>query len=204
MIISSEFGERIDLNQLTRELMSRMEKYLGTPLDWVAVPHFNAEHLHVPVSWPPAAESAGNLFVANTTFIGAGTRRADSQGHAGWVDLHGGGEGRARLLRRRRSGDQRDDKHKRHRSGRLGRLVYRRARHAGHLRDHHRRDHQHDCGHRNVFLRRFHGREVPFGIRAMAAQLRMADFSSVAVDRAGNVYVADASNNVIRVARPVQ
>jgi DNA-binding beta-propeller fold protein YncE len=38
----------------------------------------------------------------------------------------------------------------------------------------------------------------------MAARLRMADFSSVAVDRAGNVYVADASNNVIRVARPVQ
>jgi hypothetical protein len=37
MIISPEFGERIDLNQLTRELMSRMEKYLGTRLDWVAV-----------------------------------------------------------------------------------------------------------------------------------------------------------------------
>jgi hypothetical protein len=50
--------------------------------------------------------------------------------------LHGGGDGRARLLRRRRVGDQRSDKHKRHRSGRLGRRVYRRARHAGHLRDH--------------------------------------------------------------------
>jgi hypothetical protein len=48
MIISPEFRERIDLNQLTRELMSRMEKYLVTPLDWVAVPHFNTEHLHVP------------------------------------------------------------------------------------------------------------------------------------------------------------
>jgi type IV secretory pathway VirD2 relaxase len=40
MIISPEFDERIDLNQRTRELMSRMEKYLGTPLDWVAVPRF--------------------------------------------------------------------------------------------------------------------------------------------------------------------
>jgi len=38
----------------------------------------------------------------------------------------------------------------------------------------------------------------------MAARLRMADFSSVAVDPAGNVYVADTSNIVIRVARPVQ
>jgi hypothetical protein len=42
----------------------------GHALDWVAVRHFNAGHLHVPVSWPLAAESAGNLFVANTTFIG--------------------------------------------------------------------------------------------------------------------------------------
>jgi hypothetical protein len=36
MVISLEFGERIDLKQLTRELMSRMEKYLGAPLAWVA------------------------------------------------------------------------------------------------------------------------------------------------------------------------
>jgi hypothetical protein len=50
MIISPEFGERIDLNQLTRELMSRMEKDLGTRLDWVAVPHFNTEHPHVHVA----------------------------------------------------------------------------------------------------------------------------------------------------------
>jgi type IV secretory pathway VirD2 relaxase len=50
MIISPEFGERIDLNQLTLELMSRMEKDLGTRLDWVAVPHFNTEHPHVHIS----------------------------------------------------------------------------------------------------------------------------------------------------------
>jgi len=105
MIISPEFGERIDLNQLTRGLMSRMEEYLGTPWTGLRSNIFNAGHLHVPVSWPLPAESAGNLFVANTTFIGVRARRADSQGHAGWVDLHGGGDGRARLLRRRRSGD---------------------------------------------------------------------------------------------------
>jgi hypothetical protein len=57
------------------------------------------------------------------------------------------------------------------------------------------------AGRPNVFLRRFPGREVPFGIRAMAAR-QMADFSSVTVRRAGNVYVADTSNDAIRVARP--
>jgi type IV secretory pathway VirD2 relaxase len=50
VIISPEFGERIDLNQLTRELTSRMEKDLGTRLEWVAVPHFNTEHPHVHVA----------------------------------------------------------------------------------------------------------------------------------------------------------
>jgi type IV secretory pathway VirD2 relaxase len=50
LIISPEFGERIDLNQLTCELMSRMENDLGTRLEWVAVPHFNTEHPHVHVA----------------------------------------------------------------------------------------------------------------------------------------------------------
>jgi type IV secretory pathway VirD2 relaxase len=40
LIISPEFGERIDLNQLTCDLVSRMENDLGTRLEWVAVPHF--------------------------------------------------------------------------------------------------------------------------------------------------------------------
>jgi hypothetical protein len=46
IIVSPEFGERIELNQLTRDLMSRMEKDLGTSLEWAAVPHFNTEHPH--------------------------------------------------------------------------------------------------------------------------------------------------------------
>ena len=57
------------------------------------VPHFNAEHLHIPVSghWRRKALETCS-FIAITTFISAGTRRADSQGHAGGVDLHGGGD----------------------------------------------------------------------------------------------------------------
>ena len=50
MIISPEFGERIDLNRLTRDLMSKMEKDLDTRLEWVAVPHSNTEHPHVHVA----------------------------------------------------------------------------------------------------------------------------------------------------------
>jgi type IV secretory pathway VirD2 relaxase len=50
MIVSPEFGERIDLNRLTRDLMGKMEKDLDTRLEWVAVPHFNTEHPHVHVA----------------------------------------------------------------------------------------------------------------------------------------------------------
>jgi hypothetical protein len=38
---------RLDLQRLTREVMSRMASDLHTSLDWVAVPHFNTEHPHV-------------------------------------------------------------------------------------------------------------------------------------------------------------
>jgi type IV secretory pathway VirD2 relaxase len=47
MIISPEFGERVDLARLTRDLMERVEKDLGIGLDWVAVAHFNTDHPHV-------------------------------------------------------------------------------------------------------------------------------------------------------------
>ena len=50
LIISPEFADRLDLNQLTRELMARMEADLDTSLEWVAVAHFNTEHPHVHVA----------------------------------------------------------------------------------------------------------------------------------------------------------
>jgi hypothetical protein len=50
LIISPEFGERVDLKALTRALMARIEKDLGTRLEWVAVTHFNTEHPHVHVA----------------------------------------------------------------------------------------------------------------------------------------------------------
>jgi type IV secretory pathway VirD2 relaxase len=51
LIISPEFGDRIDLNRLTRELMSRMGTDLGTDaLEWTAVAHYNTEHPHVHIA----------------------------------------------------------------------------------------------------------------------------------------------------------
>lgn len=50
IIVSPEFGERADLVRLTRELMTRVARDLGIPLEWVAVAHFNTEHPHVHVA----------------------------------------------------------------------------------------------------------------------------------------------------------
>jgi type IV secretory pathway VirD2 relaxase len=47
MIVSPEFGDRVDLSRLTRDLIKQMEKDLGTELEWVAVEHHNTEHPHI-------------------------------------------------------------------------------------------------------------------------------------------------------------
>jgi hypothetical protein len=49
LILSPEFGERLDLKELTRQLLHRMEADLGKHLEWVAVSHFNTEHPHTHV-----------------------------------------------------------------------------------------------------------------------------------------------------------
>ena len=50
LIVSPEFGDRVDLKRLTRDLISEMETDLGTRLEWVAAAHFNTEHPHVHVA----------------------------------------------------------------------------------------------------------------------------------------------------------
>jgi len=47
LIVSPEFGDRVDLSRLTRGLIEQMEEDLGTDLEWVAVEHHNTEHPHV-------------------------------------------------------------------------------------------------------------------------------------------------------------
>ena len=73
MIISPEFGERIDLNRLTRDLMGKMEKDLDTRLEWVAVPHFNTEHPHVHVAMR-GIKADGSPLDLNREYIRNGIR----------------------------------------------------------------------------------------------------------------------------------
>jgi hypothetical protein len=49
-ILSPEFGDRVDLRTLTREMLAGLEQRLGTRLTWVAVNHYNTEHPHVHVA----------------------------------------------------------------------------------------------------------------------------------------------------------
>jgi hypothetical protein len=50
LIISAEFGERMDLVLHTKALMDGMGQDLGKQLDWVAVVHHNTDHPHVHVT----------------------------------------------------------------------------------------------------------------------------------------------------------
>jgi hypothetical protein len=50
LIVSPEFGDRVDLKRLTRDLMSEMQTDLATPLEWIAVVHYNTEHPHVHIA----------------------------------------------------------------------------------------------------------------------------------------------------------
>ncbi len=47
IILSPEFGDRVDLQRLARDLTGRMAADLGTGLEWIAVAHHNTEHPHV-------------------------------------------------------------------------------------------------------------------------------------------------------------
>ena len=50
VIVSPEFGERMNLQDHTRKLIQCMEKDLKTRLEWVAAVHFNTEHPHVHIA----------------------------------------------------------------------------------------------------------------------------------------------------------
>lgn len=73
LIISPEFGERLDLKQLTRDVMGRMESDLHTSLEWVAVSHFNTEHPHVHVALR-GVDTQGEEFNLDRDYIKNGLR----------------------------------------------------------------------------------------------------------------------------------
>ena len=73
LIISPEFGERLDLRRHTRELLSRMETDLGVNLEWVGVAHFNTGHPHVHIALRGRTD-AGPLRL-DRDYIKSGIRR---------------------------------------------------------------------------------------------------------------------------------
>jgi type IV secretory pathway VirD2 relaxase/Arc/MetJ-type ribon-helix-helix transcriptional regulator len=61
IIVSPEFGDKVDLPRLTRELLGKIEKDLGTDLEWVAAEHHNTEHPHVHVAIRGVRDSGETL-----------------------------------------------------------------------------------------------------------------------------------------------
>jgi hypothetical protein len=74
VILSPEFGERVDLTRLTRETMGRMETELSRKLEWCAVAHFNTEHPHVHVALRGKAD--GRELRLDREYIKVGIRNA--------------------------------------------------------------------------------------------------------------------------------
>src|SRR6202040_4014667 len=50
IIVSPEFADRLNLQKYARELMRRMERDLGTEIEWIAAVHHNTEHPHVHIA----------------------------------------------------------------------------------------------------------------------------------------------------------
>ena len=73
LIISPEFGERLDLQRLTRDVMGRMETDLYKSLEWVAVVHFNTEHPHVHVALR-GVDANGEAFQLDRDYVRNGLR----------------------------------------------------------------------------------------------------------------------------------
>lgn len=73
LIISPEFGERVDLKNLARHLVRRMESDLGTSLEWVAVSHYNTEHPHIHIALR-GVDGDGKPFKLDRDYIKHGIR----------------------------------------------------------------------------------------------------------------------------------
>ncbi len=61
LILSPEFGEQLDLKQLTCDFMSKLCSDLDKNLEWVAIDHYNTEHPHVHIALR-GHDALGNYF----------------------------------------------------------------------------------------------------------------------------------------------
>jgi len=73
VIVSPEFGDKIDLTQMTRDLMKRMTRDLDTRLEWVAVSHFNTDNPHVHIALRGVREN-GKSFRLERDYVKHGIR----------------------------------------------------------------------------------------------------------------------------------
>src|SRR5215472_16829916 len=73
VIVSPEFGERLNLQDHTRKLIQCMEKDLKTRLEWVAAVHFNTEHPHVHIALRGKDQNGCALVIARD-YIRSGIR----------------------------------------------------------------------------------------------------------------------------------
>jgi hypothetical protein len=74
LIVSPEFGDRMDLIQLTCDLMQRVERDLGTRLEWVAAAHLNTDSPHVHIALRGVRED-GKAFRLERDYVQHGIRR---------------------------------------------------------------------------------------------------------------------------------
>jgi hypothetical protein len=74
LILSPEFGERLDLVRFTREFMTQAEIDLSRKLEWCAVVHTNTVHPHVHVALRGVSE--GQSFRLPRKYVKAGLREA--------------------------------------------------------------------------------------------------------------------------------
>lgn len=74
IIVSPEFGERMNLEKHSRDLMRRIEQSLITKLEWVAVVHHNTEHPHVHIALR-GLDDRGAALTLPRAFIRSGIRR---------------------------------------------------------------------------------------------------------------------------------
>jgi hypothetical protein len=61
IIVSPEFGDKVDLVRLTRDLMQRIISDLNTGLEWVAMAHFNTDNPHVHIALRGIRENGKSL-----------------------------------------------------------------------------------------------------------------------------------------------
>ena len=64
IVSPDDAAEMTDLRSFTRDLVSQMEKDLGTRLDWVGVDHWNTEHPHIHLIVRGVRDDGENLVVS--------------------------------------------------------------------------------------------------------------------------------------------